>query len=80
MQYFRVGHVHFMLFIPFFSVLGTRRECFSQWNMGFIVLRLSFNVQTLASGPPKYKVRCQNFLPVTTNLSQQFTQNLKRIS
>ena len=30
MQHFRVGHVHFMLFIPFFSALGTQRECFSQ--------------------------------------------------
>ena len=34
---FRVGHVHFMLFMPFFSALGTQRECYSQWNMGLKV-------------------------------------------
>ena len=36
-QHFRVGHVHFMVFIPFVSALGTQRECFSQWNMGYRV-------------------------------------------
>ena len=25
-----------MLFIPFFSALGTQRACCSQWNMGFM--------------------------------------------
>ena len=38
-QSFRVGQVDFMLVIPFFFALGTQRESFSQWKMGFYVIQ-----------------------------------------
>ena len=36
-QTFRVGHVHFMLFVLISFVLGTQREPSLQWNMGWRV-------------------------------------------
>ena len=33
-QNFRIGHVHFMLFVPILFALGIQREPSLQWNMG----------------------------------------------
>ena len=46
-QHFRIGRVHFMLFIPFFSAFGTQRECCSQWNMGFSLTTFSVDFKVL---------------------------------
>ena len=34
-QHFRVGHVHFMLFMSISFVSGTQPKLIFQWNMGF---------------------------------------------
>ena len=33
-----VGHVHFMLFVPFFLAFGSQRKSSFWWNMGFTYL------------------------------------------
>ena len=37
-QNFRVGHVHFMLFMSISFASGTQRKLVFQWNMGFKVI------------------------------------------
>ena len=49
MQHFRVGHVHFILFMSILFASGTQRELGFQWNMGLKVLLIEQDTVALSS-------------------------------
>ena len=43
-QNFRIGHVHFMLFVLISFALGTQRKPSLQWNMGLSLVWVVFEI------------------------------------